>query len=101
MNKENNKIIDEVKKFVNSNESKKEKVNLKKNDKIITNLVEEKVDSLDNTTESKLKSIKMYKLKDLQDICEKNNISIIQKNSNKKKLKSELYDELKNMENLI
>ena len=56
MNKENNKIIDEVKKFVNSNESKKEKVNLKKNDKIITNLVEEKVDSLDKTIQKEIKN---------------------------------------------
>ena len=56
MNKENNKIIDEVKKFVNSNESKKEKVNFKKNDKIITNLVEEKVDSLDKTIQKEIKN---------------------------------------------
>lgn len=56
MNKENNKIIDEVKNFVNSNESKKEKVNLKKNDKIITNPVEEKVDSLDKTIQKEIKN---------------------------------------------
>ena len=56
MNKENNKIIDEVKQFVNSNESKKEKVNLKKNDKIITNLLEEKVDSLDKTIQKEIKN---------------------------------------------
>lgn len=48
-----------------------------------------------------LKSIKMYKLKDLQEICTKNNIVLNQKDSVKKKLKSELYDELKKNDNLI
>ena len=55
MNKENNKIIAEVKKFVNSTELKKEKVVHVKNDKIITNLVKQEIDSLDKTIQKEIK----------------------------------------------
>ena len=55
MKKINNKIIDEVKQFVNSVDLKKDNINEVKEDEIIANLVEEKIDNLDKTIQKEVK----------------------------------------------
>ena len=55
MKKTNNKIIDEVKQFVNSVDLKKDNINEVKEDEIIANLVEEKIDNLDKTIQKEVK----------------------------------------------
>ena len=55
MKKTNKKIIDEVKQFVNSVDLKKDNINEVKEDEIIANLVEEKIDNLDKTIQKEVK----------------------------------------------
>lgn len=55
MKKTNNKIIEEVKQFVNSVDLKKDNINEVKEDEIIANLVEEKIDNLDKTIQKEVK----------------------------------------------
>ena len=52
-----------------------------------------------NIYEGGLENISKYKLKDLQSLADKNNISL--KEGTKNKLKKQLYDELNNIENII
>lgn len=56
MKKINNKIIDEVKQFVNSVDLKKNNINEVKDDETIANLVEEKIDTLDKTIQKEIKA---------------------------------------------
>ena len=68
MKKINNKIIDEVKQFVNSVDLKKNNINEVKDDEIIANLVEEKIDALDQTIQ---KEIKVWISLNAEDISKK------------------------------
>tara|TARA_Y200000002_G_scaffold260591_1_gene216241 strand:+ start:138 stop:377 length:240 start_codon:yes stop_codon:yes gene_type:complete len=68
MKKTNNKIIDEVKQFVNSVDLKKNNINEVKDDEIIANLVEEKIDTLDKTIQ---KEIKVWISLNAEDISKK------------------------------
>ena len=68
MKKSNNKIIDEVKQFVNSVDLKKNNINEVKDDQIIANLVEEKIDTLDKTIQ---KEIKVWISLNAEDISKK------------------------------
>ena len=68
MKKTNNKIIDEVKQFVNSVDLKKNNINEVKDDQIIANLVEEKIDTLDKTIQ---KEIKVWISLNAEDISKK------------------------------
>ena len=68
MKKTNNKIIDEVKQFVNSVDLKKNNINEVKDDEIIANLVEEKIDALDQTIQ---KEIKVWISLNAEDISKK------------------------------
>ncbi len=52
-----------------------------------------------NIYEGGLNNISKYKLKDLQEIADKNNISL--KQGTKNKLKKQLYDELNNLKTII
>ena len=55
MKKINEKIIDEVKQFVNSEDLKKININDVKDDELIANLAEEKIHTLDETIEKEIK----------------------------------------------
>ena len=68
MKKINNKIIDEVKQFVNSVDLKKNNINEVKDDETIANLVEEKIDALDQTIQ---KEIKVWISLNAEDISKK------------------------------
>tara|TARA_B100001057_G_C22422301_1_gene784051 strand:+ start:386 stop:625 length:240 start_codon:yes stop_codon:yes gene_type:complete len=68
MKKSNNKIIDEVKQFVNSVDLKNNNINEVKDDEIIANLVEEKIDTLDKTIQ---KEIKVWISLNAEDISNK------------------------------
>ena len=68
MKKINNKIIDEVKQFVNSVDLKENNINKVKDDEIIANLVEEKIDALDQTIQ---KEIKVWISLNAEDISKK------------------------------
>ena len=68
MKKSNNKIIDEVKQFVNSVDLKNNNTNEVKDDEIIANLVEEKIDTLDKTIQ---KEIKVWISLNAEDISNK------------------------------
>ena len=68
MKKTNNKIIDEVKQFVNSVDLKKNNINEVKDDETIANLVEEKIDALDKTIQ---KEIKVWISLNAEDISKK------------------------------
>ena len=68
MKKTNNKIIDEVKQFVNSVDFKNNNTNEVKDDEIIANLVEEKIDTLDKTIQ---KEIKVWISLNAEDISNK------------------------------
>ena len=68
MKKTNNKIIDEVKQFVNSVDLKNNNTNEVKDDEIIANLVEEKIDTLDKTIQ---KEIKVWISLNAEDISKK------------------------------
>ena len=68
MKKTNNKIIDEVKQFVNSVDLKKNNINEVKDDETIANLVEEKIDTLDKTIQ---KEIKVWISLNAEDISKK------------------------------
>lgn len=68
MKKTNNKIIDEVKQFVNSVDLKKNNINEVKDDETIANLVEEKIDALDQTIQ---KEIKVWISLNAEDISKK------------------------------
>ena len=68
MKKINNKIIDEVKQFVNSVDLKENNINKVKDDEIIANLVEEKIDTLDKTIQ---KEIKVWISLNAEDISKK------------------------------
>ena len=68
MKKTNNKIIDEVKQFVNSVDLKKNNINEVKDDEIIADLVEEKIDTLDKTIQ---KEIKVWISLNAEDISKK------------------------------
>ena len=68
MKKINNKIIDEVKQFVNSVDLKENNINKVKDDEIIANLVEEKIDALDKTIQ---KEIKVWISLNAEDISKK------------------------------
>ena len=52
-----------------------------------------------NIYEGGLNNISKYKLKDLQEIADKNNIPL--KQGTKNKLKKQLYDELNNLKTII
>ena len=68
MKKSNNKIIDEVKQFVNSVDLKNKNVDSVKDDEIIEDLVEEKIDTLDKTIQ---KEIKVWISLNAEDISKK------------------------------
>ena len=68
MKKTNNKIIDEVKQFVNSVDLKNKNVDSVKDDEIIADLVEEKIDTLDKTIQ---KEIKVWISLNAEDISKK------------------------------
>ena len=68
MKKINNKIIEEVKQFVNSVDLKNNNTNEVKDDEIIANLVEEKIDTLDKTIQ---KEIKVWISLNAEDISNK------------------------------
>ena len=56
MKKTNNKIINEVKQFINSIDLKKNNISEAKNDEIVANLVGEKIDTLDKTIQKEIKA---------------------------------------------
>ena len=68
MKKTNNKIIDEVNQFVNSVDLKNKNVDSVKDDEIIADLVEEKIDTLDKTIQ---KEIKVWISLNAEDISKK------------------------------
>ena len=68
MKKTNNKIIDEVNQFVNSVDLKNKNVDSVKDDEIIEDLVEEKIDTLDKTIQ---KEIKVWISLNAEDISKK------------------------------
>ena len=56
MKKTNNKIINEVKQFINSIDLKKNNISEANDDEIVANLVEEKIDTLDKTIQKEIKA---------------------------------------------
>ena len=68
MKKTNNKIINEVKQFINSIDLKKNNISEANDDEIVANLVEEKIDTLDKTIQ---KEIKVWISLNAEDISKK------------------------------
>jgi len=56
MKKTNNKIINEVKQFINSIDLKKNNISEANDDEIVANLVEEKIETLDKTIQKEIKA---------------------------------------------